>query len=110
MENIVDLYKEISAEILDILKNNELENDKLDNCFEKRQKLINKLENENKINEFRNVYKEKLYNIDIEIKELFQVKISDTKKEIIEYKKNQNVNFAYTNMNKLNLNIFSKKV
>ena len=54
--------------------------------------------------------KKRLYNIDIEIKELFEVKILDTKREIIEYKKNQNVNFAYTNMNKLNLNIFSKKV
>jgi len=59
MENIVDIYKEVSKEILEVLKKEEVDNDKLDACFEKRQTLIDALNKKNKIEQFRKVYKEK---------------------------------------------------
>lgn len=108
MKNYINLYKQVSNEILDALKYDKLEN--LDEYFEKRESIINALESNEGINEFRKVYKEKLNYIDNEIKVLFEEKILDVKKEIAEYKKSQNGNFTYANMNKTNLNIFSKKV
>lgn len=110
MKNYINEYKQISNEILEILKYDKLENNALENCFEKREQIIKDLEENKKINEFRNIYKEKMYNIDNEIKELFEEKILNVKKEIAESKKSQNGNFTYVNMNKTNFNIFSKKV
>lgn len=110
MESIVELYKKISLEILEILKNEEVDNYKLDIFFNKRQTLIENLDKEYKINDFRKIYRLTLHTIDEEIKNLLEVKISHTKKELIIYRKNQKVNFAYANINKSNLNIFSKKV
>lgn len=108
MENYIDLYKQVSNEILEALKYDKLEN--LDEYFEKRESIINELESNESINEFRKIYKEKLYHIDNEIKILVEEKMLDVKKEIAEYKRNQNGNFTYANMNKTNFNIFSKKV
>ncbi|GKZ01623.1 hypothetical protein [Paraclostridium bifermentans] len=108
MENYIDLYKQVSNEILETLKYDKLEN--LDEYFEKRESIINELESNESINEFKKIYKEKLYHIDNEIKILVEEKMLDVKKEIAEYKRNQNGNFTYANMNKTNFNIFSKKV
>ena len=108
MENYIDLYKQVSNEILEALKYDKLEN--LDEYFEKRESIINELKLNESINEFREIYKEKLYYIDNEIKVLVEEKILDVKKEIAEYKRSQNGNFTYANMNKTNFNIFSKKV
>ena len=108
MENYIDLYKQVSNEILEALKYDKLEN--LDEYFEKRESIINELELNETINEFRKIYKEKLYHIDNEIKILVEEKMLDVKKEIAEYKRSQNGNFTYANMNKTNFNIFSKKV
>lgn len=108
MENYIDLYKQVSNEILEALKYDKLEN--LDEYFEKRENIINELESNESINEFKKIYKEKLYHIDNEIKILVEEKMLDVKKEIAEYKRNQNGNFTYANMNKTNFNIFSKKV
>ncbi|MGL4731676.1 MAG: hypothetical protein ACRCW0_08830 [Clostridium sp.] len=108
MENYIDLYKQVSNEILEALKYDKLEN--LDEHFEKRESIINELESNESINEFRKIYKEKLYHIDNEIKILVEEKMLAVKKEIAEYKRNQNGNFTYANMNKTNFNIFSKKV
>lgn len=108
MKKYIDLYKQVSNEILEALKYDKLEN--LDEYFEKRESIINELELNETINEFRKIYKEKLYHIDNEIKILVEEKMLDVKKEIAEYKRNQNGNFTYANMNKTNFNIFSKKV
>lgn len=108
MKNYIHLYKQVSNEILEALKYDKLEN--LDEYFEKRENIINELESNESINEFRKIYKEKLYYIDNEIKVLVEEKMLDVKKEIAEYKRSQKGNFTYTNMNKTNFNIFSKKV
>ncbi|GIM32905.1 flagellar protein FliT [Paraclostridium bifermentans] len=108
MKNYIHLYKQVSNEILEALKYDKLEN--LDEYFEKRENIINDLEENESINEFKRIYKKNIYGIDNEIKVLLQEKILGVKKEIAEYKKSQNGNFTYTNMNKINFNIFSKKV
>ena len=110
MKKYINEYKQISNEILEILKYDKLENNVLENCFDKREQIIKELEENKKINEFRKIYKEKLYDIDNEIKILFEEKMLYVKKEIAEYKRSQKGNFTYTNMNKTNFNIFSKKV
>lgn len=108
MDNYINLYKQISNEILEILKYEKLEN--LDECFEKRENIIKELEQKDKIDEFKKIYKLKLYSIDKEIKMLFEEKLLGVKREIAEYKRSQNGNFTYAKMNKTNFNIFSKKV
>lgn len=110
MEKTFNSYKEISEKILEILNNNRLYDDSLDKCFDEREVLINNLIKSNNINDFRKLYKESLHNIDRQIQELLEIRVIETKKEIMEYRISQSANFNYVNINKLNLNIFSKKV
>lgn len=110
MESIVDKYKEISIDLLDILKMPTIDNDKIERYLEERQELIQNLEINDNLDEFRKLYKKFLYNIDQEIKDLMEVNIQKAKNEITDYKKQKKANFAYVNNNKINLNIFSKKV
>lgn len=110
MKDSVKKYKDISDEILRILSSSDIDDQKIDKCFQDRQMIIDKISEENKIDEFRKIYKEELYKEDENIKNLLQNNINDLKKEIIQHKKSKNVNFNYTNMSKSNLNIFSKKV
>lgn len=110
MKDIVNEYKNLSYKILDVFKNEDVSNYELDKYLSQRDILIKSISEEKKLDEFRNIYSKELYEIDKDIKKLLQDNINKVKEEIKEYKKSQNVNFAYANMNKLNLNIFSKKV
>lgn len=110
MKDKINKYKEISNKILNLLKNNDVDENKIDEYFRERDIFIKSLDEESKIDEFRDVYSKELQGIDEEIKILLQYSIDNVKQEIVEYKKSKNVNFTYANMNKSNLNIFSKRV
>lgn len=109
MKNIINSYKDISEKILKLLEAVEIDNDKIDKYLEERQALLEIINKEN-IDIFRKEYKANLSDIDIQIKELLQKKLDNSKRELAQYRKNQNGNIAYTNMNKTKLNIFYKKV
>ena len=107
---MINLYKNISEEILKILEANDLDDVKLVSEFKKRQDLIDSL-NEKELEEFRKVYnEEEIYKIDKVIKDKLEKEILAVKKEIRNFKVNKTANSAYANMNKNNLNIFYKKV
>lgn len=107
---MINLYKNISEEILKILQANDLDDVKLVSEFKKRQDLIDSL-NEKELEEFRKFYNEEgVCNIDKTIKGKLAKEIINTKKEINNFKVNRIGNSVYANMNKNNLNIFYKKV
>ncbi len=61
--------------------------------------------------EFKKLYIESdIFEIDKEIKNMFEKKIGKIKDEIKTQKKIKQVNYSYINTNKENLNIFNKKV
>lgn len=103
-------YKEISVNILSLLNEENINGVKIKENFDKRQNIIDSLD-ENEAKNFGKLYKsEKIYKLDEEIKIKLENKMLELKKDINEYKKNKVVNSAYININKKNLNLFSKKV
>lgn len=103
-------YIDISENILLLLKQEEVNDIKIKKYFNKRQKIIDLLD-ENELKNFVHLYESnKIYEIDDEIKTRLENEILKVKKDIVEYKKTKIVNSAYININKKNLNIFSKKV
>lgn len=105
----MNLYKEISNNLINILKSDEVDNDKLDEYLDERQQLLTNISEEEK-SDFIKGYKRELENIDIEINRLLQEHLDASKRELANFRKNQNGNIAYANMNKTKLNIFYKKV
>lgn len=107
---MINLYKDISEEILKLLEDSDINTTELINKLKKRQDLIDSL-NEDKLEKLKKDYNEnKIYNIDKAIKAKLSIEIIATKKEINSFKVNKTANSAYANMNKNNLNIFYKKV
>ena len=103
-------YKEISVNILSLLNEENINGVRIKENFDKRQNIIDSLD-ENEVKKFGKLYKsEKIYKLDEEIKIKLENKMLELKKDINEYKKNKVVNSAYININKKNLNLFSKKV
>ncbi len=103
---MINLYKSISEKILEIVSAKEVDEKKLAIELNKRQELINNLKDE----ELKSYNTEKIYEYDEKIKIKLKSQILSVRKELSEYKLNKTVNTAYANMNKNNLNIFSRKV
>ena len=104
---MINLYKSISEKILEIVSAKEVDEKKLAIELNKRQELINNLKDE-ELKSFKEAYNtEKIYEYDEKIKIKLMLSV---RKELSEYKLNKTVNTAYANMNKNNLNIFSRKV
>lgn len=107
---MINLYKNISLYIIDILNEDDIDNEKLEYNIEKRQKIIESL-NSNSLKYFKNHYKNsEIIELDNKIKSLLEEKIIEVRKELNLYRTKKSVNAVYVNMNKNNLNIFSKKV
>ena len=103
MEN-VNLYKEITLEIIKYLKENKLE--QLEDLFEKRQNL---LEKDNK--EFKESMIELgIIDLDKTIKELLHQNMIKTKLEIQKHRLSTITNNSYMNNNQQKINIFNAKV
>ena len=105
MEN-VNLYKEITLEIIKYLKENKLE--QLEDLFEKRQNLLEE-EKDNK------EFKESMIELGIidlgkTIKELLHQNMIKTKLEIQKHRLSTITNNSYMNNNQQKINIFNAKV
>ncbi len=108
MHKKLDLYENLSIEILGLLKEDKF--DEIDEILDKRSLLIEEVDKKQQT-EFKNLYVESdVYDIDKEIKNMFEKKMVNVKDEIKTQKKMKQVNYSYINTNKENLNIFNKKV
>lgn len=107
---MINLYKNISLNIIKILNEDDIDDDKLEYNIEKRQEVINSLKGQ-ELEDFKNHYKNsELMQLDNKIKILLEKKIIEFRKELNSYKTKRSINTIYVNMNKNNLNIFSRKV
>lgn len=105
MDNI-QLYKDLSFEIISAIKDEESE--KVSELFDKRQVVLDiEKDNEKFIKELLN---DGILETDKEIKELLTKYLTQVKVEIRKHKQSVQVNNSYTNSFKENLNIFYKKV
>jgi len=105
MDNVT-LYKQISLEIIEAIKNDNI--DTLSELFDKRQSILNESNDKNSLKE--SFIKSDIVEIDNEIKNLLSKEIEKTKQEIKEHRRSTVVNNSYIQNNKENLNIFNKKV
>ena len=105
MDNVT-LYKQISLEIIEAIKNDNI--DILNELFDKRQSILNESNDKNSLKE--SFIKSDIVEIDNEIKNLLSKEIEKTKNEIKEHRRSIQVNNSYIQNNKENLNIFNKKV
>lgn len=104
----LDLYKNLSIEILKLLKEDKF--DEIDEMLDRRSLLIEEM-NEKQQAEFKKSYIESdIFQIDKEIKSIFEKEIGKIKDEIKNQKKIKQVNYSYINTKKENLNIFNQKV
>ncbi|MPM90796.1 hypothetical protein SDC9_137918 [bioreactor metagenome] len=104
----LDLYKNLSIEILKLLKEDKF--DEIDEMLDRRSLLIEEM-NEKQQAEFKKSYIESdIFQIDKEIKSIFEKEIGNIKDEIKNQKKIKQVNYSYINTKKENLNIFNQKV
>ena len=106
MTEKIDLYKKTSLELLELLKNEEL--DSIDEKLEQREVILKDIGD---INEFRRLASENgVIVLEKEISHLFNTKVNEAKQELIEYRKSKQANSTYKNLSKEKLNIFNKKV
>ncbi len=104
----LDLYKNLSIEILKLLKEDKF--DEIDEILDRRSLLIKEIHKRQQT-EFKKLYIESdIFQIDKEIKSIFEKEIGNIKDEIKAQKKIKQVNYSYINTKKENLNIFNKKV
>ncbi|MDB3085893.1 flagellar protein FliT [Clostridioides difficile] len=104
----IDLYRDISIQIIDMLKDEEYED--ITKNLEKRQDILDRIDLKDK-EVFLNIYKsESLIELDKEIKELILINIEKVKKDLLEYNLTKQVNKVYSNLSREKTNIFNKKV
>ncbi|GAA0091808.1 flagellar protein FliT [Paraclostridium bifermentans] len=106
MIELANKYKEISLDIINKLKNKEIE--EINELLDIRQNILDDVTN---LKQFKEILlKENIFNIDESIRSLLKERIESTKEEIKEHNKSKKANMSYINIAKENLNIFNKKV
>lgn len=99
----VKLWNELNSRIIEAIKNDE--DDILDELFEKRQEILEKVD----IKDFKmalgdNIEKDK------EIQTLLSQEIQKVKQEIQKYKITQKANYNYKRNSNNKINLFNKKI
>ncbi|MGO1043852.1 flagellar protein FliT [Clostridioides difficile] len=108
LEEKLHLYKDISLQIIDLIKKEEYAN--ISNSLNERQDIINSISESDK-NDFIELYKSmKIIEIDNKIRNILQEELLEVKKELHEYKLTKQVNTMYYSLNREKANIFNKKV
>ena len=105
MDNI-NLYKKITLEIIQCLKDENL--DDLDTLFDKRQSILT--EEEDNKNFKASMIALGIVDLDKNIKDLLHQNIINTKIEIQKHKLSTITNNSYINSNQQKINIFNAKV
>ncbi|MDB0440909.1 flagellar protein FliT [Clostridioides difficile] len=108
LEEKINLYKDISLQIITLIEKEEYKN--ISNRLNERQDIINSVSEVDK-NDFIQLYNDKeLIEIDDKIRNSLQEQLSEVKKELHEYKLTKQVNTMYYSLNREKVNIFNKKV
>lgn len=105
MDN-VNLYKEITLEIIKCLKEDKLE--QLEELFESRQNILEKEIDNKKFK--KSMIEHGIIDLDKNIKELLHQNMIKTKLEIQRHKLSIITNNTYINNNQKKINIFNAKV
>lgn len=106
MIEFANKYKDISLDIINNLKNKDVEN--VNELLDQRQAILDIVTD---TKEFKDILlKENITNIDEIIKTLLRANIEQTKEEIKEHNKSKKASMSYINLGKEKLNIFNKKV
>ena len=106
MEKITKEYKEISLELIEKLKSNDI--DDINEILDKRQEIIEDVIDEKAFKDI--LIKNGIKDIDNQIHVLLEEKIDEIKNKIKDHNKSKQANDFYMNFNKDKLNIFNKKV
>lgn len=104
--NNIQLYKQISLDIISAIKSEKI--DIISELLDKRQEILDIEENNE---EFRiSLSNDGILDIDKEIQKLLSESILKVKSDIKRHKQSVQANNSYTNSFRENLNIFYKKV
>lgn len=106
MIELANKYKDISLDIINKLKNKDIE--EIDEFLDIRQNILDDVANSKQFKEI--LFKENILEIDKSIKSLLKEQIESTKEEIKEHNRSKKASMSYINIAKENLNIFNKKV
>lgn len=106
MIELANKYKDISLDIINKLKNKDIE--EIDEFLDIRQNILDDVTNSKQFKEI--LFKENILEIDKSIKSLLKEQIESTKEEIKEHNRSKKASMSYINIAKENLNIFNKKV
>lgn len=106
---MIEDYKRITQEILDILNEEVVDHEKLGCKIDERQDLITEFKSD-ELEAFRKEYRKKYLPLDNIIKDKLEEQIIKAKKELFDHRNKQTVSTAYVKAGKNILNIFSKKV
>ena len=105
MDN-VKLYKEITLEIIQCLKDNDIDN--LEKLFDSREKILEEQKDNRKFKE--SMLEIGIINLDKTIKDLLHQNMIKTKLEIQKHRLSTITNNSYMNTNTQKINIFNAKV
>jgi uncharacterized small protein (DUF1192 family) len=106
MIKLANKYRDISLDIINKLKNKDVEN--VNELLDQRQAILDIVTD---TKEFKDILlKENITNIDETIKTLLKENIEQTKEEIKKHSKSKKASMSYINLGKEKLNIFNKKV
>lgn len=106
MKKTTNEYKEISLELIEKLKSNDVDN--INEILDKRQEIIENVSDEKIFKDI--LIKDGIKDIDNQIHLLLEEKITEIKNRIKDHNKSKQANDFYMNFNKDKLNIFNKKV
>ncbi|MBS6506834.1 MAG: flagellar protein FliT [Paraclostridium bifermentans] len=106
MIELANKYKDISLDIINKLKNKDIE--EINELLDIRQNILDDVTNSKQFKEI--LFKENILDIDENIKSLLKEQIEHTKEEIKEHNRSKKASMSYINIGKENLNIFNKKV
>ncbi|CZR95486.1 MULTISPECIES: flagellar protein FliT [unclassified Clostridioides] len=108
LEEKINLYKDISLKIINLIEKEEYKN--ISNRLNERQDIINSISEVDK-NDFIQFYNSmELIEIDNKIRVTLQEQLLEVKKELHEYKFTKQANTMYSSLNREKVNIFNKKV
>lgn len=106
MIELANKYKDISLDIINKLKNKDIE--EINELLDIRQNILDDVSNSKQFKKL--LLKENILYIDESIFSLLKEQIESTKEEIKEHNKSKKANMSYINIGKEKLNIFNKKV
>lgn len=111
MHEKIELYKELTLEMISIMNKEGDYQDKIAELLDKRQVIIDSFTTSEDVIQFRVLYRDyDITSLDNELKELLTQELNKTKTDIIEQKKKRIANSAYSKVNREGLNLFSKQI